>query len=84
MNFLNWKNKSAQDTEELIIHIHGGGWVSMSSFSHQMYLRRWANNDKLKNTPIISIDYKLAPEYPYPIALDDCWQAYLFIIKNIK
>lgn len=40
MNFLNWKNKSAQDTEELIIHIHGGGWVSMSSFSHQMYLRR--------------------------------------------
>ncbi|CAD8120853.1 unnamed protein product [Paramecium sonneborni] len=33
--------------------------------------------------PIFSIDYRKAPENPYPFGLDDCWQAYMFIINYI-
>src|SRR5690606_5103011 len=62
-----------------IIHIHGGGFVSMSSSSHENYLRKWTN--KLE-VPIISIDYGLAPENPYPKPLDDVWQAYNWIIDH--
>ena len=65
--------------DALIIHIHGGGWVAMSSSSHESYLRKWTNET---DCPIISIDYRLAPEFPYPCALDDVWQAYNWIIKN--
>lgn len=41
------------------------------------YSIRWANQTGI---PIISIDYRLAPEDPYPKALDDVWQAYNWII----
>ncbi|CAD8076319.1 unnamed protein product [Paramecium primaurelia] len=63
--------------ENIIIHIHGGGFVSMSSRSHQIYTRLWANS---LGVPIFSIDYRLSPQYSFPAALDDCWQAYLWII----
>ena len=49
---------------------------------HYLYLYlkyRWANSF---GAPIISIDYRLSPEFAYPKALDDVWQAYNWIIKN--
>ncbi|CAK62916.1 unnamed protein product (macronuclear) [Paramecium tetraurelia] len=66
--------------DRIIIHIHGGGFVSMSSRSHQTYTRKWAKNLQV---PIFSIDYRKAPESPYPFGLDDCWQAYMFIMNYI-
>lgn len=63
--------------DKLIIHIHGGGFVAMSSRSHQNYTRVWAN---AVDAPIFSIDYRLSPKHSFPAALDDCWQAYLWIV----
>lgn len=61
------------------LHFSGGGWIAMSSFGHQTYTRKWANalGD---DTLLLSIDYRLAPEYVYPCALDDCWQTYLWTL----
>ncbi|EAR88616.3 hypothetical protein TTHERM_00185900 (macronuclear) [Tetrahymena thermophila SB210] len=67
--------------DSIIIHIHGGGFVAMSSRCHQTYSRQWANN---LNVPIFSIDYKKAPKHPYPEALDDCWQAYNWILNFVS
>lgn len=61
---------------KLIFHIHGGGFISMSSSSHQNYTRKWVNETKL---PLFSIDYRKAPEFPFPAALDDVWQAYNWV-----
>jgi len=64
----NLDKKKEYDT--LMVHIHGGGFVSMSSGTHQIYLRHWA---KELNLPFFSIDYTLAPKAKYPEPLDDCW-----------
>lgn len=65
--------------QTLIIHIHGGGFIGQSTFTHQTYLRKWANELKL---PIFSIDYRLAPDHKFPEGLDDAWQAYVWLVVN--
>jgi hormone-sensitive lipase len=55
---------------DIVIHAHGGGFISMNSGAHQNYLRYWANELEL---PVFSIDYRLAPAYPYPAAVNDCY-----------
>eukprot|EP00743_Colponemidia_sp_Colp-15_P006203 GILK01006672.1.p1 GENE.GILK01006672.1~~GILK01006672.1.p1 ORF type:complete len:819 (-),score=180.26 GILK01006672.1:33-2489(-) len=65
----------------LIIHFHGGGFISMSSYTHQNYTRRWAN---ALGVPILSVDYRLAPDHPYPKPFEDCWDAYTWAIQNME
>jgi len=62
----------------IIVHIHGGGFVSQSSATYRLHLNRWVNSLKLIH---FSIDYRLAPKNQYPDALDDVWQAYLWILN---
>jgi len=73
------KRKKLENQEgTVVIHMHGGGFVAMSSASMRIYTSRWC--DKLKMVHF-SIDHRLAPKNPYPDALDDVWQAYLWIIN---
>ncbi|XP_005093044.1 hormone-sensitive lipase [Aplysia californica] len=77
------KSKNAAEpkprTSSLVIHIHGGGFVAQSSKSHEVYLRHWAVS---LGTPILSIDYSLAPELPFPRALEDCFYAYAWAVRE--
>lgn len=77
------KNKSPVEpsSKGLIVHCHGGGFVAQSSKSHEGYLRDWA---KRLNVPILSIDYSLAPEAPFPRALEEVYYAYCWALKNHK
>jgi hormone-sensitive lipase len=69
---------NGQDT--LVIHVHGGGFISMSSGSHQNYTRMWAK--AMPNAIICSLDYRLAPESRFPAQIDDIWQAYYWLVIN--
>ena len=66
-------------SKELLFHCHGGGFVAQSSKSHLVYLLEWAVN---LNIPIISIDYSLAPEFPFPCAANEIFYAYCWALKN--
>lgn len=66
-------------SDGLIIHCHGGGFVAQSSRSHEVYLRSWAVQ---LGVPILSIDYSLAPEAPYPRALEEVLYAYGWALKH--
>ncbi|KCV72410.1 hypothetical protein H696_01806 [Fonticula alba] len=68
-------------TPALIFHVHGGGFVAMTSFSHGNYMRQWALDTGL---PILSVDYRLAPDFPFPVQLEECWQAYRWAVRNAQ
>lgn len=68
-----------QPSRSLIFHTHGGGFISQTSKSHELYLREVS--DKL-DVPILSIDYSLAPEAPYPRALEEVFYVYCWALNN--
>jgi acetyl esterase len=57
----------------LLVYFHGGGWVQGSVSSHDQACRVLAH---LSGVRIVSVDYRLAPEHPFPAAADDALAAY--------
>lgn len=53
----------------LIVFIHGGGFALCSIDTHERAARLLAQE---ANCAVLSLDYRLAPEHPYPAGLDDC------------
>jgi acetyl esterase/lipase len=64
---------------KMILHIPGGGFIAMTPSHHQDYLNEWAIATKV---PIISIDYRKAPENPYPCGLNDVFDVYQTLVKT--
>ena len=52
-----------------LIYFHGGGFVTGSIESHEGITRRIAFNTGIR---VLSVNYRLAPKFPYPAALNDC------------
>ena len=67
--------------KDLIIHLHGGGFLDFSTFYCEKYLRETSNEIGI---PIISINYGCAPMHQYPEALNDCLQAYMWILEHFE
>ncbi len=56
----------------IVVFFHGGGWVLSSVDGHDAIARRIAaRSDAL----VVSVEYRLAPEHPFPAPHDDCWAA---------
>ncbi|TWS18980.1 alpha/beta hydrolase [Tsukamurella asaccharolytica] len=66
-----YKN-SAEPNQPVLVYFHGGGWVVCGIESHDAATRRLAH---IADATVVSVEYRLAPEHPYPAALDDTWAA---------
>ena len=55
----------------LVVFFHGGGWVIGDLETHDEIARAFVDLPAI----VLSVDYRLAPEHPYPAAHDDCWTA---------
>ena len=58
---------------KIVLDISGGGFVAMNPRHHDDKLLAWSGKTGL---PILSLDYKKAPEHPYPYALNECYDVY--------
>ena len=79
--FKNNNKKNDLTPNALMIYIHGGGFLNTSFFFHENYLRDICNKIKI---PILGINYAGAPEHPYPEGINDCYQAYMWILDNCE
>lgn len=61
------------------LDIHGGGWWMGGGFSFHRQSLSFAG---LTDAIVVAVDYRLAPEYPYPTPLDDCATALHWIAEN--
>ena len=59
-------------SDEIILFFHGGGWVSGDIESYTSVCTRLA---KETGRQVMSVDYRRAPEYPFPQAPEDCYRA---------
>lgn len=59
-------------THGRILYLHGGGWVFGTLDGFDPVCRQLVQDS---GAEVVSIDYRLAPEHPFPQPLDDCWAA---------
>lgn len=63
------------------LYVHGGGWVLGSADGSDPRLESLSNQ---LNLAVLSVEYRLAPEFPYPAGPDDCETAALWLATNAQ
>jgi acetyl esterase len=67
--------------EGAYLHIHGGGWVLGAADQQDLLLLMLATRT---NMAAVSVEYRLAPEHPFPAGPDDCEAAACWLVKHAK
>jgi acetyl esterase/lipase len=65
----------------LLVYLHGGGWVIGSVDTHEPTCGYLARNAQVR---VLSVDYRRAPEHPFPAAVDDALAAFLFAASDAE
>jgi monoterpene epsilon-lactone hydrolase len=77
-----WSSSPAADPERVILFLHGGGYVSGSLESHRPLATEIGRKAVART---LALGYRLAPENPFPAALEDTLSGYRFLLeKGIK
>ena len=64
---------------QVILYLHGGAYVNKTPSFHRRYIRHLAT---LAKTRGLMVDYRLAPEHPFPAALEDAVAAYKWLLAS--
>lgn len=63
------------------LYFHGGGWLMGSLKTHDTLCQHLCHHS---GAAILSVDYRLAPEAPFPAAVDDCHRALQFVFHHSR
>lgn len=63
----------------MLVYFHGGGWVLGNLDSHDSVCRALANRS---GHLVVSVDYRLAPEHPFPAGLEDAYASVCWIAEH--
>jgi len=69
----------AKETLPALVFFHGGGWTIGDLDTHDVLCRQLAVGARCA---VFSVDYRLAPEHPFPAAVDDCFSATRHVYLN--
>lgn len=74
-----WTSAPGADASKAILFLHGGGYVIGSLDSHRHMVSECG---RAAGTRTLAIDYRMAPEHPFPAAVDDALVAYRYLLVN--
>ena len=74
-----WIAAPGAAADRVILYLHGGGYVLGSINTHRAMIARIA---RASNARALAIDYRLAPEHPFPAAVDDATGAYKWLLAQ--
>lgn len=74
-----WVLAAGADPGRRLLWIHGGGWIAgtLDGYRHQVEAL-----SQESGMAVLAVDYRLAPEHPYPAGLDDCRTAWLWMLEH--
>ncbi len=64
----------------LVLYFHAGGWVIGDLDTHDGVCRFLA---AAAGVTVLSVDYRLAPEHPFPAAVEDAWASFAWVLANV-
>ncbi|MFO7561035.1 MAG: alpha/beta hydrolase [Enhygromyxa sp.] len=76
-----WLRPEGAEQGRAILYLHGGGFVMGSIESHRTLAARVAIAAR---APVLAINYRLAPEHPFPAGLDDALLAYRWLTREVE
>jgi acetyl esterase len=74
-----YDSRATRDAGPVMVFFHGGGFVIGSLYTYEPHCAEVA---RLLDLPVISIDYRLSPEYPFPAPAEDCEAAARWIASS--
>jgi monoterpene epsilon-lactone hydrolase len=74
-----WTATPDADRSKAILYLHGGGYVIGSLDSHRHLAAEVGRAARAKT---LAVDYRLAPEHPFPAAVEDAVAAFRFLLSN--
>lgn len=70
---------NSRETLPVVMYFHGGGWVLGDLESHDALCRQLAIHS---GCAVVSVDYRRAPEHPFPTPLEDCYDATAIVTQQ--
>ena len=74
-----WVLADGADPDRRMLYVHGGGYVFMSAATHRNLTSRIS---QAAGIAVLSLDYRLAPEHPFPAAVEDATAALAWMSQN--
>lgn len=74
-----WLIPAKPVSETIILYLHGGGWIMGWSFAHRYPISQLVRASGMRT---LAVDYRLAPEQPFPVPLNDCITAYHWLVQG--
>lgn len=74
------KRKEQPREDFIILQLHGGGYIGAMRNAYRTFASLY--NEVSDGMHVLTIDYRVAPEYPYPAALEDSLEAYEWLLKQ--
>lgn len=75
---MEWLSPQKEDGRQVVLQLHGGGYVNRLRNIHRDYAVKYSS--MAEGMSVLNVDYRVAPEHPYPAALLDAIESYRWLL----